>query len=75
MIVAEKTISPDLVVMDIVYKPIRTALIEAATRRGARVVHGGRMLLHQAFRQFALYTGKSAPREAMAQALDDFLSQ
>jgi shikimate 5-dehydrogenase len=33
------------------------------------------MLLHQAFRQFELYTGKPAPREAMARALDDFLSK
>ena len=73
MIVPEDAISPALVVMDIVYKPVRTALIEAATRRGARVVHGGRMLLHQAFRQFELYTGHKAPREAMGRALDEFL--
>ena len=72
MIVAEEAISPALVVMDIVYKPVRTALIEAATRRGARTVHGGRMLLHQAFRQFELYTGQPAPRAAMEQALATF---
>ncbi len=75
MIVAEADIPPQLVVMDIVYKPVRTALIAAATRRGARTVHGGRMLLHQAFRQFELYTGQPAPREAMTQALDQFLGE
>jgi shikimate dehydrogenase len=74
MIVPEAALHPGLVVMDIVYKPVRTALSEAALRRGARVVHGGRMLLYQAFRQFELYTGHPAPREAMAAALDAFLA-
>jgi shikimate dehydrogenase len=57
------------VVMDIVYKPVRTALVEAATVRGASVVHGGRMLLYQAAAQFELYTGRPAPLEVMDEAL------
>jgi shikimate dehydrogenase len=58
-----------LTVMDIVYKPIETELIRAARRRGASVIHGGRMLLHQAARQFELYTGVGAPLDAMDEAL------
>ncbi len=58
-----------LFVMDIVYKPLETALLASARARGARVVHGGRMLLHQAARQFELYTGRDAPLEAMNAAL------
>jgi shikimate dehydrogenase len=57
------------VVMDIVAKPIETALIKHARARGAVAIHGGRMLLHQAARQFELYTGRSAPLEAMEAAL------
>jgi shikimate dehydrogenase len=57
------------VVMDIVYKPVRTRLIEAARSRGATAIHGGRMLLHQAAAQFELYTGRPAPLEAMEAAL------
>jgi shikimate dehydrogenase len=57
------------VVMDIVYKPVRTRLIEAASARGALAVHGGRMLLYQAAAQFELYTGRNAPLDAMDQAL------
>ena len=57
------------VVMDIVYKPIETALVARARAAGARVVHGGHMLLHQAARQFELYTGHAAPLEAMERAL------
>jgi shikimate dehydrogenase len=59
----------DQVVMDIVYKPVETALVRAARARGASVVHGGRMLLHQAASQFELYTGRPAPLDAMDAAL------
>jgi shikimate dehydrogenase len=57
------------VVMDIVYKPLKTRLIEAASSRGAVAVHGGRMLLYQAAAQFELYTERRAPLDAMDQAL------
>jgi len=57
------------VVMDIVYKPVHTRLVAAAEGRGARAVHGGRMLLHQAAAQFELYTGHAAPLDAMDEAL------
>ncbi|HHH30170.1 MAG TPA: shikimate dehydrogenase [Polyangiaceae bacterium] len=57
------------VVMDIVYKPLQTQLVRAAAARGMRAIHGGRMLLHQAARQFELYTGREAPLEAMDRAL------
>lgn len=56
-------------VMDIVYKPLRTKLLHQAERAGARVIDGGRMLLHQAAGQFELYTGRSAPLAAMDAAL------
>jgi shikimate dehydrogenase len=59
----------DLCVMDIVYKPVRTRLVEEAAARGATVVDGTRMLLFQAMRQFELYTGREAPRAAMERAL------
>ena len=57
------------VVMDIVYKPVQTALLRQAQRAGAKTLHGGRMLLHQAARQFELYTGRGAPLSAMDEAL------
>lgn len=67
--VGEDALRAGQVVMDIVYKPLRTPLVEAARRRGAVVVHGGRMLLHQAGAQFQLYTGRAPPLDAMADAL------
>lgn len=73
--VPEDAIQKEMVVMDAVYKPIHTELVRAAERRGARAIHGGRMLLHQAAGQFELYTGKTAPLEALDQALRANLGQ
>jgi shikimate dehydrogenase len=67
--IPEAALGPGVLVMDIVYKPIETELVRAARRKGAPVIHGGRMLLHQAARQFELYTGREAPLEAMEGAL------
>lgn len=70
LVVPEAWIKPGTTIFDIVYKPVKTELLAAARRQGATTLHGGRMLLHQAFRQFELYTGQPAPREAMGHALD-----
>ena len=67
--VPTRYLSSAITVMDIVYKPLQTELVEAARNAGARVIDGSRMLLHQACRQFELYTRKPAPLEAMNAAL------
>jgi shikimate dehydrogenase len=67
--VPEASLRAGQVVMDIVYKPVHTRLYDAARARGATVLHGGRMLLHQAAAQFQLYTGRDAPLEAMSAQL------
>lgn len=69
--VPEVALRAGQVVMDIVYKPLRTELLAAARRRGAVVIDGSRMLLHQAARQFELYTRHPAPLTAMNAALTD----
>lgn len=70
-LIPEEAMREGLTVMDIVYKPIETELLKAARRRGATAIHGGRMLLHQAARQFELYTGVAAPLAAMDEALTE----
>lgn len=69
---AEK-IPDGTVVMDIVYKPLLTRWLEACRGRGITTIHGGRMLLHQAGKQFELYTGLSAPLTAMDEALAQYV--
>ena len=45
------------VVADLVYHPLRTALLDAASERGCRTVDGLGMLVHQAALQQRLWTG------------------
>jgi shikimate dehydrogenase len=58
-----------LTVFDIVYNPKETRLIAEARERGCAVVHGYRMLLYQAAKQFELFTGLKGPIKAMESAL------
>jgi shikimate dehydrogenase len=71
----DHALHPATVVMDLVYKPIETTLLARARERGARTVHGGRMLLFQAARQFELYTGHQAPLEEMERALEQAMAE
>jgi len=48
---------PSLVVADLVYDPLNTALLTAARERGLRTADGLGMLLHQAVRGFELWFG------------------
>lgn len=54
--------------LDVVYADWPTPLARAAAGHGARVVSGLEMLVHQAARQFELFTGASAPVSAMQAA-------
>lgn len=56
-------------VLDVIYHPWPTALALAVERRGGRLATGLDMLLHQAFVQVELFTGRPAPRLAMRDAL------
>lgn len=62
-------ISKDSIVYDIVYKPITTPLLENAKYAEAQIVYGYEMLLEQGAKAFEIWTGISAPRDAMKKAL------
>ena len=59
----------DQVVVDLIYHPARTALLEAAAAAGATAVNGVPMLLHQAAIQLELWTGTPAPVDAIRDAI------
>jgi shikimate dehydrogenase len=42
---------------DVIYTPIETEFIKAAAAKGARVLNGGGMCVHQAVQAFRLFTG------------------
>ncbi len=51
----------DAVVMDMIYRPLVTALLQVAARRGLRVVDGLAMLIAQAAPSFATFFGRPPP--------------
>jgi shikimate dehydrogenase len=55
-------------VVDLVYGPEPTALLRWAAARGARVVDGVEVLVHQGARSFERWTGRQAPVETMRRA-------
>jgi 3-dehydroquinate dehydratase/shikimate dehydrogenase len=52
-------------VFDVVYDPGETRLLKLAKERGAQVIPGIEMFVHQAARQFEIWTGKPAPSDEM----------
>jgi len=62
-----------MVVMDIVYNPLKTKLLETAQKMGCTVVDGVAMFVNQGAFQFELWTGKPAPIQVMRQSVLDAL--
>ena len=61
-------LGPGQLVVDLVYDPAITPLIDAARARGAAVANGLGMLIHQAAHAFRLWTGEDPPLELMSAA-------
>ena len=59
------------VVLDVVYKPPLTALVQQARGAGLTVVPGATMLVEQGVEQSERWTGRSAPRKVMFRAVWD----
>ena len=57
---------PRLWVADIVYRPLNTALLQAARAAGCRTLDGGHMAVYQATDAFALITGITPDAERMS---------
>jgi shikimate dehydrogenase len=67
---AKELLSGFRVVMDIVYAPLRTRLLQEAEEAGCATVNGLAMLLYQGAAQFELWTGEEAPVDVMREILD-----
>lgn len=60
-------------VIDLVYNPPRTKLLEDAERFGCRALSGLGMLVNQGAEQIRIWTGKEPPRALMRIAVEDEL--
>ena len=56
-------------VFDMIYDPPETRLLQLAKERGAQIIPGIEMFVHQAARQFEIWTGKPAPQDDMMQVV------
>jgi shikimate dehydrogenase len=61
---------PGLVVMDIVYNPLKTRLLREAACAGCTTIDGLSMFVHQGARQFELWTGMKAPVDIMRMTVE-----
>ncbi|MDH4228563.1 MAG: shikimate dehydrogenase [Nitrospirota bacterium] len=62
-------ISPGHIVVDLIYAPPETELLQKCRALRARCLNGLGMLLHQGAAAFTLWTGKEAPLDVMQAAL------
>ena len=67
--IAQEALANFHVVMDIVYTPLQTRLLQEAELAGCQTINGLAMLLYQGAAQFELWTGLQAPVEVMRQSL------
>ena len=63
------TITPDMVVSDVVFNPVDPLFLQEARKQGAKTVSGIGMLVQQGALAFTLWTGKDAPEQVMYDAL------
>ena len=56
-------------VYDIVYKPLKTDLINTAKENNCEIIYGYEMLLGQAIRSFEIWLDQKAPYEAMKRSI------
>ncbi len=65
MPVQKEDLKKDMVVMDIVYNPIKTSLLKESEGIGCITADGASMFVYQGAAQFEMWTGKKAPVDIM----------
>jgi len=71
--VKPEVLRPSMVVMDIVYNPLRTRLLQEAERIGCVTINGVAMFVYQGAFQFELWTKQPAPLEIMRETVSEAL--
>ncbi len=71
--VPAETIQKGMLVLDTIYNPEITMLLEVAKEKGAQPVSGKDMLIYQAMKAFELWTGKAPEYEVMERAFREAL--
>ncbi|QTA87738.1 shikimate dehydrogenase [Desulfonema magnum] len=67
--IQKRYLEKGMIVMDIVYNPLKTRLLKDAQEAGCVTIDGVAMFVYQGAFQFELWTGKKAPVEIMRKAV------
>ncbi len=67
--IPKEDLSEEMVIMDIVYNPIKTRLLKEAENKKCRTINGVAMFVYQGAHQFELWTGQKAPVDVMQKAV------
>ena len=73
--IPKSSLHEDLIVMDLVYNPLKTRLLQNAHDIGCKTIDGSSMLVHQGARSLEIWTGQKAPVEVMRSAVQDALER
>ena len=65
--------TPDTLVFDTIYNPMKTKLLQQAEAAGARTIGGVEMFVRQAAAQFEAWTGLKAPADVMRRVVEERL--
>lgn len=68
---SNRDLKPGMVVFDSVYNPPETRLLQEARNAGCTVISGVELFINQAVGQFEMWTGQTAPAQAMRDVLMD----
>ncbi|MDD1763179.1 MAG: shikimate dehydrogenase [Methanobacteriaceae archaeon] len=68
-LVSSEQMHPELVVNDVIYNPLKTALLKEAEEAGAQTVNGTKMLIYQGLESFRIWTGVTPPVRVFAKGL------
>ena len=74
VIISDKIIDKFEIIMDVIIYPSLTRLIKNSAIKEKRIITGIEMCVHQAARQFKIYTGIEAPKEIISEILKQELS-
>ncbi|MGH7179618.1 MAG: shikimate dehydrogenase family protein, partial [Tepidisphaeraceae bacterium] len=66
-------LSPDTLVLDTIYNPLKTKFLEQAESAGAKTANGLDVFIRQAAAQFERWTGRPAPTAVMREAFHKYL--
>jgi shikimate dehydrogenase len=68
-----ETLTPDMVVADVIFNPPRTRLLRDAESRGCKTLDGLGMLVNQGVIGFKIWTGVDPDPAVMQEALEEYL--